>query len=141
MTQTSTISRTSTSHFGVLGVCWIAYSVICLIATVWLLSFTTTATLMYGALLTRVPDPYTLMSAFHFLYLGAIIWSAASGALGILAGVILLTGQDSARTVAIIAALISLPELPLGVIIGVYTLVVLVPAPPMQSYVATQRAA
>ena len=141
MTQTSTISRTSAGRSGALGVCWIAYGIIRLIATVWLLSFTTTATLMFGALLTRVPDPYTLMSAFHFLYLGAIIWCAASGALGILAGVTLLTGQHSARTVAITAALISLPELPLGVIIGVYTLVVLLPVPPIQSYVASQRAA
>ncbi len=144
MTQTSTISRSHNSgnYSGSLGVCWIAYGIICLVVTVWLFAFTTTATLMFGALLTRVPDPYTLMSAFHFLYLGAIIWSAASGALGILAGVTLLTGQYSARTVAIVAALVSLPELPLGVIIGVYTLVVLLRVPPVQSsYVAPARAA
>ena len=96
---------------------------------------------MFGALLTRVPNPFSLMSAFHFLYLGLIIWSAASGALGVLAGLLLLTGQRSARLVAILASLVSLPELPLGVIISVYTLVVLLPVAPTQSYVAPARAA
>ena len=107
MTQTSPIarSRASGNYSGGLGVCWIAYGIIRLIVTVWLFAFTSTATLMFGALLTRVPDPYTLMSAFHFFYLGAIIWSAASGALGIVAGITLLTRQYSARTVAILQSL------------------------------------
>jgi hypothetical protein len=141
MTQTSTVPRDLYTYSKSLGVCWIAFGIIRLALTVWLLGFTTTAALMFGALLTRVPDPYTLMGVFHFVYLGAIIWSAASGVLGILAGFTLLTGQRSARIVAILAALISLPELPLGIVLGVYTLVVLVPSSPVQSYVAPARAA
>jgi hypothetical protein len=82
---------------------------------------------MFGALLTRVPDPFSLMSLFHFLYLGVMIWSAVSGVVGILAGVTLLSGQRSARPLAIAAALLSLSELPLGITLGVYTLVVVVP--------------
>jgi hypothetical protein len=97
--------------------------------TVWLISFTTTATLMFGALLTRVPDPYSLMALFHFLYLGVTIWSAVSGVLGILAGVTLLSGQRSARPLSIASALLSLSELPFGIALGVYTLVVMLPAP------------
>jgi hypothetical protein len=141
MTQTSSVSRASSTYSGSLGVCWIAYGIIRLALTVWLIAFQITATLMFGALLTRVPNPFSLMSAFHFLYLGLIIWSAASGALGVLAGLLLLTGQRSARLVAILASLVSLPELPLGVIISVYTLVVLLPVAPTQSYVAPARAA
>jgi hypothetical protein len=99
--------------------------------TIWLVSFTTTATLMFGALLTRVPDPYSLMSLFHFLYLGVIIWSGACGILGILAGATILAGQRSARPLAIVAALLSLSELPFGIALGVYTLILLVPAAPI----------
>jgi hypothetical protein len=113
----------------VLGVCWIVYGVLRLAMTVWLISFTTTATLMFGALLTRVPDPYSLMALFHFLYLGVTIWSAVSGVLGILAGVTLLSGQRSARPLSIASALLSLSELPFGIALGVYTLVVMLPAP------------
>ena len=94
----------------------------------WLLAFTTTATLMFGALLTRVPNPFSLMADFHFLYLGVIIWSAVSGVVGILAGVALLSGQRAARPLAIAAALLSLSELPFGIALGVYTLVVVIPA-------------
>jgi hypothetical protein len=111
----------------ILGLCWIVYGVLRLAMTFWLLTFTTTATLMFGALLTRVPDPFSLMSLFHFLYLGVIIWSAVSGVVGILAGVTLLSGQRSARPLAIAAALLSLSELPFGIALGVYTLVVVVP--------------
>jgi hypothetical protein len=113
----------------VLGLCWIVYGILRLGMTLWLLTFTTTATLMFGALLTRVPDPFSLMALFHFLYLGVMIWSAVSGVVGILAGVTLLSGQHSARPLAIAASLLSLSELPLGIALGVYTLVVVVPAP------------
>jgi hypothetical protein len=112
----------------VLGFCWIVYGVFRLVVTLLLIAFTTTATLMFGALLTRVPDPYSLMAFFHFLYLGVTIWSAVSGVLGILAGVTLLSGQGAARPLSIAAALLSLTELPFGVALGVYTLVVVLPA-------------
>jgi hypothetical protein len=111
----------------ILGLCWIVYGALRLAMTLWLLTFTTTATLMFGALLTRVPDPFSLMSLFHFLYLGVMIWSAVAGVVGILAGVTLLSGQRSARPLAIAAALLSLSELPFGIALGVYTLVVVVP--------------
>jgi hypothetical protein len=96
--------------------------------TLWLISFTTTATLMFGALLTRVPDPYSLMALFHLLYLGVTIWSAVAGVLGIIAGVALLAGHRYARPLSIAAALLSLSELPFGIALGVYTLVVVLPA-------------
>ena len=85
----------------ILGLCWIVYGVLRLAMTFWLLTLTTTATLMFGALLTRVPDPFSLMSLFHFFYLGVMIWSAVSGVVGILAGVTLLSGQRFARPLAI----------------------------------------
>lgn len=132
--EISILSRRKTSaitQLRVLGVFWIVYGIFRLAMTVWLVSFTTTATLMFGASLTRVPDPYSLMSLFHFLYLGVIIWSGACGILGILAGATILAGQRSARPLAIVAALLSLSELPFGIALGVYTLILLVPAAPI----------
>ena len=115
----------TTAQVKVLGACWIVYGVLRLAMTVWLIGFATTATLMFGALLTRVPDPYSLMTFFHFAYTGIIFWSAVCGVLGILAGVALLAEQRAARLLVIAAALVSLPELPFGLMLGVYTLVVL----------------
>jgi hypothetical protein len=119
----------------VLGMLWIVYGVLRLVMTVWLIAFTTTATLMFGALLTRVPDPFSLMSVFHFLYLGVTMWSAVCGVLGIVAGVMLVSGMRSARSLAIVAALLSLPELPFGIALGVYTLIILLREVPSVSHV------
>jgi hypothetical protein len=84
---------------------------------------------MFGALLSRVPDPFSLMSHFHLIYLGVIIWSAIAGLFGILSGVALLAGQSIARPLALTAAFLSLSEIPLGIALGVYTLIVLLSSP------------
>jgi uncharacterized membrane protein len=91
---------------------------------VFLVSFGGTATLMFGALLNRVADPFTLMGIFHSLYVVAIVLSAVCGLLGLVAGLALLGGQRSARTVCLIAGFLSLPNLPLGTTLGIYTLIV-----------------
>jgi hypothetical protein len=61
------------------------------------------------------------------VYLFAIILSVLSGVIGLLAGLGLLSGQRAGRMLAIIAAFLSLSELPIGITLGVYTLLVLFP--------------
>ena len=92
-----------------------------------LVIFSGTATLMFGALLNRVPDPFALMTDFHFIYVLMIILSVLCGILGILAGLALLAGSGSGRSLALAAAFLSLCEIPLGLTLGTYTLVVLLP--------------
>jgi hypothetical protein len=115
------------SNLRTLGICWVIYGLIRLLVAVWLVGFNATATVMFGALLTRVPDPYSLMSAFHLLYLVAIVWSFAAGLLGIVAGLALIGGRAAGRFLGIIAAFFSVSDIPMGVTIGTYTLVVLLP--------------
>jgi hypothetical protein len=105
-----------------LGLAWIVYGVFRLAVTVWLITFTTTATLMFGALLTRVPDPYTLMTVFHIVYSAVIVWSGISAVLGIIAGLTMLASQRGSRFLVVAAALLALPELPFGIMLGVYTM-------------------
>jgi hypothetical protein len=110
-----------------LGVFWLIYGIFRIIATIWMLSFTPVATVMFGALLNRVPNPYPLMSAFHLIYAGWIVLSAASGILGILAGISLLSGAGASRILAVAAALLAVPFIPVGTMLGTYTLVIFVP--------------
>jgi hypothetical protein len=110
-----------------LGVCWIIYGVLRLGLAVWLAVFTPTATVMFGALLVRVPDPYSLMAAFHVFYVFAIFLSALSGIFGVLAGFALLSDRRTALALAVVAAFLSLSELPIGITLGVYTLLRLRP--------------
>jgi hypothetical protein len=105
-----------------LGVCWIVYGILRLLIALWLANFTPIATVMFGALLSRVADPYSLMNDFHVFYLFAIVLSILCGIFGLLAGFTLLAGARSGRMFAIIAAFLSLSELPVGITLGVYTL-------------------
>jgi hypothetical protein len=110
-----------------LGVLWLIYGIFRVIAAIWMLSFTPVATVMFGALLNRVPNPYPLMSAFHLIYAGWIVLSAASGIFAVLAGICLLAGAGASRILAVAAALLSVPFIPVGTMLGTYTLVVFVP--------------
>jgi hypothetical protein len=85
---------------------------------------------MFGALLNRVPDPFTLMTAFHVIYTVMIVLSAVCGILGIIAGLALLAGNRSGRTLALVAGFLSLSNIPVGTTLGIYTLVVLLPTRP-----------
>ena len=77
---------------------------------------------MFGALLTRVPNPFTLMADFQLIYLSIEVLSAVTGVLALLAG------QAFTRPLGLMAAYLSLSEIPLGITLGTYTLIVLLPA-------------
>ena len=72
--------------FQVLGSLWTVYGLFRLIMVICMLMYGSTATLMFGALLSRVPDPF-----------------------------------------ALIAAVFSLSDIPLGTTLGIYTLIKLLP--------------
>ncbi|GAC1636973.1 MAG: hypothetical protein NVS9B14_16470 [Candidatus Acidiferrum sp.] len=112
----------------ILGACWLLYGILRVVAGILLIVFSGTATVMFGALLSRVPDPFTLMAIFHVVYVCLAILALLGGVFGVLAGLTLFGNQRSARTLALIAALLSVSELPLGTTLGIYTLVVLLPS-------------
>jgi hypothetical protein len=116
------------SRSGTLGVLWGVYGVVRLVIAVVLLYYSGVATVMFGALLSRVPNPFVLMTDFHILYGIIVVWSVLSGVLALLAGAAFITGMGSARGIAIAAAFLALPELPFGIMLGVYTLVLLLPS-------------
>jgi hypothetical protein len=116
-----------TGYFRTLGSLWIVYGVIRVIMLLCLLIYSRTATLMFGALLSRVPDPFALMDIFHFLYTIMMVLSAVCSLVGFVAGLALLGGQRSGRTLALIAAVLSVSDIPLGITLGIYTLVELLP--------------
>src|ERR1700723_1293831 len=101
-------SQFSNRHFRILGICWVIYGVIRLAAAVWLLSFTNTATVMFGALVARVPDPFSMMNDFHFIYTLLMIFSVVCGVLGLLAGLALLAGQRFGGALCLLAGFLSL---------------------------------
>ncbi len=110
-----------------LGLLWIIYGALRLLIGVWVVTFAPVATVMFGALLVRVSDVYSLMSEFHIFYAFAIALSLVCGAVGLLAGIALLLGWNSWRVLSIVAGFLALSELPLGITLGIYTLLKLFP--------------
>src|ERR1700686_2125822 len=94
-------------HRQTLGSLWTIYGIFRLIMGICMLIYGRTATLMFGALLSRVPDPFALMGVFHFLYTFMIVLSVVGGLMGFVAGMALLGGHESGRKLALIAAVLS----------------------------------
>jgi hypothetical protein len=107
-----------------LATLWLFYGVLRIAMAAFLLVFSATARLMAGALLTRVPNPLTMMSFFEFLYWIVIAWCIACAILSFGAAAALWSSTRSAPPMAVIASLVSLPEVPFGLMLGVYTLFV-----------------
>jgi hypothetical protein len=115
-----------------LGICWIVYGIFRLAIGVAAILLTPTATVMFGALLTRVADPFLWMDLFHVFYACCVVITLIAGVLGIWGGLALLRNAPSGRGWLLAASFLSLSDLPVGIALGVYTLVVLlrVPAAP-----------
>ena len=124
--STAATAQNPRANSTTLGALWIVYAVLRLIAVILLVLYAGTATVMFGALLTRVTDYQSFMAIFHILYTAAIIVTALSGFFGLLAGLALLAGK-SARTVSLVAAFLSVADLPFGTTLGIYTLIVFLP--------------
>jgi hypothetical protein len=122
---------------GILAVCWLMYGIFRLITGICLVLFSGTATVMFGALLDRVPNPFALMRDFHVVYAGIVFLAFLCGVFGVLAGLALLANQRPARTLALLAAFLSVSEIPFGTTLGIYTLIALLPSraasPPIRS--------
>jgi hypothetical protein len=127
MSSSNADLRHSNTHVGTLGVLWIVYGVIRLALAAILLIYINTATLMFGALLNRVADPFTLMGLFHFVYAASVVLSVVCGLLAIFAGLALLGGRAVGRQLTLFAAILSLCDIPLGITLGTFTLVELLP--------------
>ena len=111
-----------------LGVLWILYGLLRLATALGTFLYWGTLTLMWGALLNRVPDPFTLMSLFHAFLAFAIILGIVAGIVSILAGFALMSGGQSGRTLGLVAAFFGLINGPLGIALGAFTLFGLSPA-------------
>jgi len=126
MSTNAASAQNPRANTSTLGALWVVYAILRLVAVILLVFYAGTATVMFGALLTRVPDFVTFMAVFHILYIAAIIVTTLSSLFGLLAGLALLAGK-SARTLSLIAAFLSLHDLPLGTTLGIYTLIVTLP--------------
>jgi len=111
-----------------LGICWIAYGLFRLVMAAGALVFAPTATVMFGALLGRVAHPFSLMAVFHAVYVSWAALCVVCGVLALLGGWALANGGPRGRSLLVLASLLSLSDLPVGITLGVYSLILFVPS-------------
>src|SRR6202047_5373001 len=109
------------------GMLWLLYAILRFAGAAFVLVYSTTLTLMWGAIITRVPNPFALMSLFHFFLIFAVVLNIIAGIVSLLAAMALLGRTGSARTLALVASFFALINGPLGIALGAYTLVIFVP--------------
>jgi len=68
------------------------------------------------------------MGIFHAAYVLAIVMSLVCGVLGVAGGLAVAGNSRSGRGMLIVASLLALSDLPVGIALGAYTLILLLPA-------------
>jgi hypothetical protein len=122
--------ETQSRHYGTLGILWIVYGIVMIMAAAFMVVYDGTLTLMWGAIVTRVPNALTWMSAFH-LFLGAtVVMALISAFFSLAAGFALMRGAGSSRKLGLIAAAFGLLGAPPGVALGAFTVAMLYPLGP-----------
>jgi hypothetical protein len=126
-TQGNRYGASKGTSFGALGTLWAVYGVLMIAAAAFLIVYNGTLTVMWGAIVTRVANPFAWISAFH-LFLGAtVVMALISAALSLLAAGALLRGAASSRTLGLAAAAFGMLGTPPGVALGVFTVAILYP--------------
>lgn len=107
-----------------LGILWLVSAVVCFVKAAWIAMEFPILTLMWGALLNRVPNPFAWMGDFHAVLMGIIVWDVVAGIFAIVGGLAWMGGSRSTYSLLTVASLLALITGPLGLILGVYTLAV-----------------
>jgi len=123
-------------HTHLLGILWIAYSVVSLLIGVMAVIF---AHMMLGRFGPEMPNAPPIFVR-PLMQLVGIFFLCKAG-VGIAAGWGLMQREQWARTVAIILGVISLFNVPFGTALGIYTLWVLLSPNADQEYLALRRGA
>jgi hypothetical protein len=107
-----------------LGILWLISALVCFVKAAWIALEFPILTLMWGALLNRVPNPFAWMSDFHAVLTGIIVWDVLAGIFAIMGGLAWMQNSRSTPFFLTVAALLALITGPLGLILGVYTLAI-----------------
>jgi hypothetical protein len=126
-------------HIRLLGILWIAYSALHVVAGFAAIIVANTIFGRYMHIRNGPPPEMTVWLRPLIRFFGWLI--LAKAAVGFFAGWGLLQKEDWARTVALVVGFVALLNVPLGTTLGIYTLWVLLPTQSDDEYKALAQAA
>lgn len=118
---------TRDNRYGTLGMLWAIYGVLMIAAAAWIIVYNRMLTVMWGAIVSRVADPFAWMSTFHLLLGATVVMALVSAAFSLLAAVALMQGTAASRALGLIAAAFAMLGTPPGIALGVFTVAILFP--------------
>jgi hypothetical protein len=124
--------QTNGSRHPTLGILWVIYGVICIVKAAWIVVYSATLTLMWGAILNRVADPFFWMNLFHIWLIGAVVVLILTAIFSFLAAVTLMQNRV-AGALTLVASVLAIITGPLGIALGAYTMVVTLARPADQT--------
>jgi hypothetical protein len=113
----------------VLCTLWALYGLLCVLTAAWAVVYSTTLTLMWGAIINRVADPFFWMNMFHIWLAAFVVILLLAAIFSFVLAVALMRGRAVGNPVAVVASVFAMVTNPLGIALGGYTLVVTVPRP------------
>lgn len=127
--------QTLAVHVRIMGILWTIYGGFEILMAFWTVGMSK----VYFPLFQKMvaPDansPLSSPEALHAVFVWSGIFALVTGALGLFAGWMLLRRERSGRPVALVAAFVSLIQLPLGTGLAIYTLVELLPSSAREKY-------
>lgn len=121
-------------HRKTLAALWGLYGVICFVEVAWVAVHVQSFTVMWGAILSRVPNPYPWMRLFQAALVVGVALLVLAALFSLLAASALLARSRSRRNMTLVAGFLGLVTGPLGLALGVYTLVLALPRAADQTY-------
>lgn len=123
-------------HLRVMGILWAVYAALRIIGAAWVLMFSHYFLPLFSQFFPHNTGEFEF-PMFHFLrgiWMASAVFSVATAVVAAWAAWALLQRERSGRTIALVAAFVSLISVPLGTAMGVYTLVILLPQSAKQAY-------
>jgi hypothetical protein len=115
------------NRYGTLGILWALYGVFMIAVAAFIIVYDATLTLMWGAIINRVPNPFAWMSFFHFFLAATVVMAIISACLSFAAAFAFMRGGSSLRTWGLLAAAFGLLGAPPGIALGAFTVALLLP--------------
>lgn len=132
---------TTDRSFKTLGILWILFGILCALTAAWLVIDASVLRLMWGALLTRVPDPHAWMGMFSILLFSAIVLALAATVFSVVGAIALMQHGGPTGGWPIVASILAVMCGPIGIALGVFTLVLLLPRTTGPAYARVPAAA
>jgi zinc-ribbon domain len=131
-----TAIQTLAAHARVLGILWAIYGGFQVLMAFWTVAMSRFYVSIFEDFVSRDPNfPASWVPFLRNILLGSAIFAFVGGAIAISAGWALLRRDASGRVTALVAAFLSLINIPLGTGLGIYTLIELLPVAARDNYV------